>query len=350
MDPAENEVAVQAWTTAATTVTPFLEDWLGAHPRSQLTLLDLPDPEDAPYETGALLAVSLHESPADKLEGALVHALTHAFHPARTAAAATLAQRRSGDLYGITVDGKTPGARTGARHAGGRPVRACLGRARQSRRERRAAARAAISPVYYRTKAAYVLWMLRDMVGDAALSVRPSRIATSESGNARGRSLENLLKQAGVNRDLSWFFEDWVDADKGLPDLSIVSVFPNAAQEGTFLVAVNVANAGYAAAEVPVTVRTAKNSVTERVLVPARGSVVQRLLVMGKPIEVQVNDGTVPETQASVHVTHLDEPRRILPPRARPIRRLRSRSRGQLSAAKALHPKMDAPLEVFCVR
>ena len=43
-------------------VAPFIEDWLGSHPRSQLTLLDLPDPQDAPYETGALLAASLHEA------------------------------------------------------------------------------------------------------------------------------------------------------------------------------------------------------------------------------------------------------------------------------------------------
>ncbi len=28
----------------------------------------------------------------------------------------------------------------------------------------------AISPVYYRTKATYIFWMLRDLVGDAALS------------------------------------------------------------------------------------------------------------------------------------------------------------------------------------
>ena len=28
----------------------------------------------------------------------------------------------------------------------------------------------AISPVYYRTKATYVFWMLRDLVGDPALS------------------------------------------------------------------------------------------------------------------------------------------------------------------------------------
>ena len=31
-----------------------------------------------------------------------------------------------------------------------------------------------------------------------------------------------------------------------------------------------------------------------------------RILIQGKPTEVQVNDGTVPETQASEHVTKLN--------------------------------------------
>ena len=44
----DNEVAVQSWTAAAATVTPFLQGWLGQRPRAQLTLLDLPDPQDAP--------------------------------------------------------------------------------------------------------------------------------------------------------------------------------------------------------------------------------------------------------------------------------------------------------------
>jgi hypothetical protein len=131
--------------------------------------------------------------------------------------------------------------------------------------------------------------------------------ANVERHTALKNDTEKLLKLAGVTRDLSWFFADWVDADKGLPDLSIESVFPNAAQSGTWLVAVNLANAGYAAAEVPVTVRSKASSVTERVIVPARGNVVQRLLVQGKPTEVEVNDGTVPETQAGVHVTSLDQ-------------------------------------------
>jgi hypothetical protein len=128
-------------------------------------------------------------------------------------------------------------------------------------------------------------------------------------GKEAARSpFERLLEDAGARRDLSWFFADWVDADKGLPDLTIEGVFPSATSAGNWLVAVNVANSGYAAAEVPVTVRSASASVTQRLLVPARGKAVQRILIQGQPTEVQVNDGTVPETQASVHVTKLNEP------------------------------------------
>jgi len=61
-------------------------------------------------------------------------------------------------------------------------------------------------------------------------------------------------------------------------------------------------------AEVPVTVRSASTSVTHRVRIPAHEKVTERILVQGKPTEVQVNDGTVPETQASIHVTKLDDP------------------------------------------
>ena len=162
-----------------------------------------------------------------------------------------------------------------------------------------ATAATAISPVYYRTKAAYVFWMLRDLAGDAALSdvlraYSSKPIADADPVSAvTGNSLEKLLRKDGVSRDLSWFFADWVDTDEGLPDLTIKNVFPNAEQGGTVLVAVNVANAGYASAEVPVTVRTRDSAVTERLLVPARGTAVQRILVMGKPTSVQVNDGTV---------------------------------------------------------
>jgi hypothetical protein len=90
-----------------------------------------------------------------------------------------------------------------------------------------------------------------------------------------------------------------------LPDLTIAKVTPVAAQAGTTLVGVTITNTGYAEAEVPVTVMTANTSVTQRVLVPARGSVTPRILIEGTPTEVRVNDGTVPEVGVSLHAITL---------------------------------------------
>jgi hypothetical protein len=138
--------------------------------------------------------------------------------------------------------------------------------------------------------------------------VPPTTPIHAEGVSARS-PFEKLLEASEAHPDLAWFFADWVDADKGLPDLTIEGVFPTSASAGNWLVAVNVANAGYAAADVPSPSAPAPGSdarsVTQRLRVPARGKAVQRILIQGKPTEVQVNDGTVPETQASIHITKL---------------------------------------------
>jgi hypothetical protein len=301
----DNDVAVQGWTQAAATVTPFLQSWLGLRPRSQLTLIDLPDPEDAPFETGAMLATSLHEASAEQLEGILAHALTHAWMQSPRAWLSEGVAHFMGTLWvekqrgreqalGTLESGRTALALSEPEspgHSAGQPLAE------------------AISPVYYRTKATYVLWMLRDVAGDQTLSAALRAYDPAQDlGKDTGRcSFEILLEQAGVRRDLSWFFADWVDADKGLPDITIDDAFPSPNTAGNWLVAVNLTNAGYAQAEVPVTVRSDSATVTQRVRVPAHGKAVQRLLIQGKPTEVQVNDGTIPETQASVHITRLGD-------------------------------------------
>ncbi len=167
----------------------------------------------------------------------------------------------------------------------------------------------ATSPVYFRTKAAYILWMLRDAVGDDALgaALRASNEAWKKGNGDAAGAFQAALSAAAPARDLKWLFADWIDGDHGLPDFTIDKVFPNAVQSGNWLVSVTISNAGYAGAEIPVTVRSATNTTTEQVFVPARGTVSPRLLVQGKPTEVQANDGTVPETQATVHVMHLDQ-------------------------------------------
>ncbi len=302
---AADETAVPAWTDATSAVTPFLQDWLGKQPRSQLTILDLPDPEDAPFETGALLATTIRPAPATQLNGILAHALTHAWMQSPRAWLSEGVAHFMGTLWLEKTSGR---ARALESLEAARPALALAEPASPGTSPGQPLAEA-ISPVYYRTKATYVLWMLRDLAGDAALSaaLRAYDPAADESkgyGRDSGPGeFEKLVEQSSVRRDLSWFFGDWVDADKGLPDLSLAKVFTEAAEAGNTLVGITLTNAGYAAAEVPVTVQTQNTAVTQRVVVPARSSAVQRILILGRPTQVQANDGTVPETQASVHVT-----------------------------------------------
>jgi hypothetical protein len=307
---ADDDGAVASWTDAATTVTPFLQVWLGQRPRSQLTLLDLPDAQDLPYETGSMLATAIRPAAADQLDGVLAHALTHAWMESPRAWLSEGVAHFMGTLWTEKQRGRDQAL--GALEAA-RPALALAEPESPGQAVGQPLAEA-ISPVYYRTKAAYVLWMLRELAGDATLSAAlraydPKADVSPGYGRDTGPSpFEKLLEQAGDRHDLAWFFADWVNADKGLPDLSIASVFPAPEESGNFLVTVNVVNNGYASVEVPVTVRSDTNSVTQRVIVQARGKASPHMLILGKPTEVQVNDGTIPETQATVHITKMDQP------------------------------------------
>ncbi len=315
--------AVDEWSSAASTVTPFLQSWLGQAPRSQLTILDLPDPQDAPFETGPLLVTVVQSATSEQLTGVMAHALTHAWMSSPRAWLSEGVAHFMGTLW---LEKKLGRDKALEALESGRGALALIEPPSPGESSGQPLAQA-ISPVYYRTKATYVFWMLRDLVGDPALSAAlraydPAQDAARGLGPDSGSgSFRKLLEQAGLRRDLSWFFADWVDADKGLPDITIDNVFftsvenashtpsssdSNAEPEANgWIVTVDLANSGYAAAEVPVTVRNPDTSVTQRVLVPARGKATQRILIQGRPTEVQANDGTVPETEASVHIRRL---------------------------------------------
>jgi hypothetical protein len=340
----EDAPAIPAWSAAAIAVTPFLRTWLGQKPRSQLTILDLPDPADAPFETGSLLATSIQmatpiqnadpQANPDRLNTILVHSLTRAWlespqPPPSPNSPAWLSEGVATFMDTLWVQSQHGHDQALGPLEAARPALALAEPASPGESPGQPLAQA-ISPVYYRTKAAYVLWMLRDTVGDEALSaaLRAYNPAQDSANPPQPASFESLLKQAvtpssspsppqpsavpapdpSADQDPSWLFADWIDADKGLPDLTIDNVFPTAQSDGNWLVAVNVTNHGYASAQVPVTVRTVDKFITRRLLVPARGSAVQRILILGKPTQVQVNDGNVPEIQASVHITTLGPP------------------------------------------
>jgi hypothetical protein len=303
----EDDFAIEGWASAASFVTPFLQGWLGQAPRSQLTILDLPHPDDAPFETGPLLVTAIRPATPDGLDGVFAHALTHAWMSSPRAWLSEGVAHFMGTLWIEKQQGRKKALET---LESGRSALA-LGEPASPGESPGQPLAQAISPVYYRAKATYVFWMLRDLAGDAALSAAlraysPAEDAARGLGPGSGAgNFEKLIEQAGLRRDLSWFFSDWVDADKGLPDIAIDSVFPSHTEGDNWLVAVNLSNSGYAAAEVPVTVSNAATSVTQRVVVPARGKVTQRILMQGQPTQVQANDGTVPETEASIHIRTL---------------------------------------------
>ncbi len=283
-----------SYAAAAKRVQPMLEEWLGAAPLAQLTLLDH---AGQPFEDGTFVAAPLGATTGDALAAEMAHLLAHAwFRSSRPWLDEGVAEFAS--LLWVE--------RTQGRDA-------AIGTLRQMTQTLAIAdvvggpsLLTASNEVYYRTKAAAVLWMLRGIVGDAELrqALRNYRghAALDKDDDAFERELE-----AASGKDLRWFFNDWVYHDVGLPDLSIVSVVPGeivpaqGGHPGRWVIAVQVRNDGDAAAEVPVTVDSGGLSSTEQLLVAGRSTALVRVSLPAVPDEVVVNDGSVPEVRATEH-------------------------------------------------
>ncbi|WP_058188013.1 M1 aminopeptidase family protein [Terracidiphilus gabretensis] len=294
---AEDDAWASSWTLAETPVTAFLQQWLGDKPRTQLTVLDLPDPNDAPYETGPLLVTAIKDADPEQLKFTLAHALTHVWlqSPQAPPQQAWLSEGIPYFVGTLWTEQQYGRARALEMLEGGRSALA-LAEPESPGQSPGQPLSSASTPAYYRTKAAYVFWMLRDIAGDDALS------AALRTGPQSAADFEAAL-QKSAKSDLHWFFADWVDADRGLPDLSIESLFTSPQQGDNWLTAVHLSNSGYAGVDVPVIVRTDTISITQRVQIPAHGKTIARIPIHGRPVEVRVNDGSVPETNATVHVT-----------------------------------------------
>lgn len=298
---AEDETSVQAYLTAATMVTPMLRGWLGAKQKTPLTILDLPEAGDAPYETGSTLLLPLASAPPEQLAGPLCHALSHSYFQSPHVWLNEGVAHFMSNLWIEKTNGRD------AAIAAMDPSRAALALAEPGSPGGEAGQDLihAVDAVYYRTKASSVLWMLRSLAGDGTLSA--ALRAYDPTADVVPEYFERLLAQTSQSTDLHWFFTDWVYRDRGLPDLSIAAVYPSKASVAeSYLVAVDVANDGYAEAEIPLTVRSRITTVTERMRIPARSRATRRIVLQGTPTEVILNDGTVPEVQASQHVKTLN--------------------------------------------
>jgi hypothetical protein len=294
--------ALPNYAAAALKVQPLLKDWLGADP---LTTLSIIDQGGQSFEDDALLVTTMHANDPSVLAPSLLHSLTHAWFRSShvwldegvpqflSLLWVEQSQGRDAALQQLQQQVNTLSLAEPAlsQNAGSTQVGQSLVEARDD--------------VYYRTKAAAVLWMLRSIVGDDALKNALQMYRRDEKGDADPMQFQRVLERVS-KKNLAWFFDDWVNRDRGLPDLSIAGVTPRALPAKTdkgasWLIAVEVRNDGDAAAEVPVTVRSGTLTATENLRIMGRSSASTRIVFEGDPDEVTVNDGSVPEMTTSRH-------------------------------------------------
>lgn len=149
--------------------------------------------------------------------------------------------------------------------------------------------------LYLQAKAMYVWWMLKDMMGNLPGDL----LLRYRADEDKDPTYMPRLIASSTKRDLGWFFDDWVYHDRGLPDFRVASVFSSALGNGRFLVTITVENLGRAGAEVPVVLRIDGGEVRQRVEVRGQAKASLRIEASSKPLEVVINDGSVPENDIS---------------------------------------------------
>lgn len=339
---------------------PMMEEWLGPKPARALDVIDLPIPDAAGFADGALLVAPLRTAQPDAIAPSLVGPLANAWLPEGISAA----WLRDGIPEFLQV--------IWAERGNGRSA-ALAGLAAETKRLRQIDADPKLqvssssddAPVIdgpmtplatctaaacARARSAYVLEMLRGMVGDAGLQGALSgwRLKQENStGTAQEEtvSFEQMVQQVAGPKKLDWFFQSWINGNGSLPQLEIAAIAPRKierskapadllpqhqqpfagpigrevqappddprahwggdkeiAQAGSWLVAVEVQNTGGTDAEVPVTVRSGGLTNTLPLRVPAHGKATIRVPFEAQPDEVLVNDGSVPEASGiSLH-------------------------------------------------
>jgi hypothetical protein len=289
---------------AAEYVIPPMEEWFGT-PRRKVVLVELTDPDALPYDAGAFYFVPMRNVPHAAAEVALTRPVVHAM----------IESPRPWIREGLANFGQ---ALIRERQGGHRAAIAYLGQFGSALAVAEAQSHSTLAPgevsstqpssigpqplittvdeLFFRTKAAYVWWMLRDMVGDRALQ---SALANYRSADDRDTAyMQRLIeKQSSPKLNLETFFDDWVYRDRGLPQLRVESAYVRKTLGEQTVTAVTIENLGDAWCEVPVTVRSNKGENLVRVMVPAKGKSTVRVPFENAPDEAEVNDGSVPEAE-----------------------------------------------------
>ncbi len=290
-----HDTAAATFADAAETASPLITDWFGAlHKKAQT--VDLPNADDAPFESGSLLLTPLSGMNARQAGLAAAHQLTHAaFSSPRPWINEGLAHFAQA-LYLERQSGRQAALDYMASH------RSAINAEEKTTALSRTESDASGSLIntndeeLLRSKGMCVWWMLREMVGDAALK---KAIAAYRPEQDKEPSYMQRLIQKQTQKDLEWFFDDWVYRDRGLPEFEIKSAFARKTLPEGYMLTVTVENLGAAGAQVPVTVEFAGGEVTQRLVIRGKSSTVTRVELVKPPEEIVVNDGSVPESNAS---------------------------------------------------
>lgn len=297
-----HDASATNYADAAEKVVPLITEWFGT-PRAKAETADLANLDAPPFESGPLLLTTLTGT-NPKLAGLMAaHQLTHAsFSSPRPwineglahFAQALYLEHESGRKAAIDyMQSHRPSFNAADKQPATKPEDEKIQSLVNTNDEG-----------IYRSKAMFVWWMLRDIVGDQELK---KALASYHSDQDTDPSYLPHLIQAQTQKDLEWFFDDWVYRDCGLPDFKVVSAFTRKLLPDGYMVTVTVENMGAAGAEVPLTVKFAGGEVTKRLVVRGKSNGVIRIEVTKAPEEIVVNDGSVPESDTTNNVFKVEK-------------------------------------------
>jgi hypothetical protein len=283
----------------------FVSGWFGK-PSAPIAIADFSDPQSAPFESGTLLMASMAAEDS-KLAGInLVHELVHSALPSSRPwvyeglahfAEAMYRQEQGGRQAALDFLGLHRAAFLDSEKEVSAAPQKNFGKPLAS----------TFDETYYRSKAAYVWWMLRDMVGDDALKEAIRKYRAEDDNDRAPKYVEQLI-EAAAKLDLSWFFDDWVYQGRGLPDFHVQSVHPWKTEKGVQFITVTLENLGNAGAEVPFTVFFEGGEITKRIEVRAKATATTRVELPGTANKIVVNDGSVPESDLTNNVFKISGP------------------------------------------
>jgi hypothetical protein len=305
---AGHEDGAATYSSALEPAMKFVTGWFG-QPTGEVTVADFADSNSAPFESGALLMASMAAEDSKQAGTNLVHELVHSSLPSSRPwvyeglahfAEAMYRQQQGGRQAALDFLGLHRAAFLDSE----KEVAALSKNDTQKNDTQKSVGQPlsiTFDETYYRSKAAYVWWMLHDMVGDEPFKQAIARYRAADDDDKDPKYVQHLF-EAAAKRDLGWFFDDWVYYDRGLPDLRVQAAHPWKTEKNILFITVTLENLGNAGAEVPFTIIFEGGEITKRLEVPAKSAATTRVEIPKPASEIVINDGSVPEIDLTNNV------------------------------------------------